>query len=87
MATELITLVKDGKIKPTVTEQITLETIPQALERLAEGHVRGKIVAVIKANSYLMRVRARPEKPKSCARSGQSSAKARLSPRDHETRF
>jgi NADPH:quinone reductase len=44
MATELMTLVQDGKIKPTVTEQITLESIPQALERLAEGHVRGKIV-------------------------------------------
>jgi NADPH2:quinone reductase len=47
MATELMTLVQDGKIKPTVTEQITLESIPQALERLAEGHVRGKIVASV----------------------------------------
>lgn len=45
MATELMTLVQDGKIRPTVTEQIALESIPQALERLAEGHVRGKIVA------------------------------------------
>ena len=45
MATELMTLVQDGKIRPTVTQQIALESIPQALERLAEGHVRGKIVA------------------------------------------
>jgi NADPH2:quinone reductase len=47
MATELMTLVRDGKIRPTVTEQITMESIPQALERLAEGHVRGKIVASV----------------------------------------
>jgi D-arabinose 1-dehydrogenase-like Zn-dependent alcohol dehydrogenase len=47
MATELMTLVQDGKIKPRVTEQISLESIPQALERLAEGHVRGKIVASV----------------------------------------
>jgi NADPH2:quinone reductase len=47
MATELMTLVQDGKIRPTVTERITLESIPQALERLAEGHVRGKIVASV----------------------------------------
>ena len=39
------TLLQDGKIRPTVTEQIALESIPQALERLAERHVRGKIVA------------------------------------------
>jgi NADPH2:quinone reductase len=45
MATELMALVQDGKIRPTVAEQITLEAIPKALERLAEGHVRGKIVA------------------------------------------
>ena len=45
MATELMTLLQDEKIRPTVTEQIALESIPQALERLAEGHVRGKIVA------------------------------------------
>ena len=34
MATELMTLLQDGKIRPTVTEQIALESIPQALERL-----------------------------------------------------
>jgi len=45
MATELMTLVEVGKITPTVAEQITLEAIPKALERLAEGQVRGKIVA------------------------------------------
>jgi NADPH:quinone reductase-like Zn-dependent oxidoreductase len=45
MATELMSLVQDGKIRPSVAEQITLEAIPKALERLAEGHVPGKIVA------------------------------------------
>jgi NADPH2:quinone reductase len=49
MATELMTLVQDGKIRPTVAEQITLEAIPKALERLAGGHVRGKIVARVQS--------------------------------------
>ena len=34
---------------PTAAEQITLEAIPKALERLAEGHVRGKIVARVQS--------------------------------------
>ena len=42
MAAELMTLVQEGRIRSTVTEQITLEAIPGALERLAGGHVRGK---------------------------------------------
>ena len=33
----LMALVQDGKIRPTVAEQITLEAIPKALERLAEA--------------------------------------------------
>ena len=41
--------VKVGKIRPTVAEQITLEAIPKALEPLAEGHVRGKIVAEVQS--------------------------------------
>jgi NADPH2:quinone reductase len=49
MATELMTLVKEGKIRPTVAEQITLEAIPEALKRVAEGHVRGKIVAKVQS--------------------------------------
>ena len=49
MATELMALVQVGKIRPTVAEQITLEAIPKALERLAEGHVRGKIVARVQS--------------------------------------
>ena len=39
------TLVQVEKIRPTAAEQIALEAIPKALERLAEEHVRGKIVA------------------------------------------
>jgi NADPH2:quinone reductase len=49
MATELMTLVEVGKIIPTVAEQISLEAIPKALERLAQGHVRGKIVAIVQS--------------------------------------
>ena len=49
MATELMALVQDGKIRPTVAEQITLEAIPKAFERLAEGHVRGKTVARVQS--------------------------------------
>jgi D-arabinose 1-dehydrogenase-like Zn-dependent alcohol dehydrogenase len=49
MATELMTLVEVGKITPTVAQQITLEAIPKALERLAEGQVRGKIVARVQS--------------------------------------
>ena len=45
MATEVMALAQNGKIRPTVAEQITLEAIPKALERLTERHVRGKIVA------------------------------------------
>jgi len=48
MATELMALVQDEKIRPTVAEQITLE-VPKALERLAERHVRGKIVARVQS--------------------------------------
>lgn len=47
MAAELMTLVQEGRIRSTVTEQITLEAIPGALERLAGGHVRGKIVVKV----------------------------------------
>lgn len=50
MATELMTLVEVEKITPTVVEQTTLEAIPKALHRLAEGHVRGKIVPDCKAD-------------------------------------
>jgi D-arabinose 1-dehydrogenase-like Zn-dependent alcohol dehydrogenase len=49
MATELMTLVQVGKIRPSVAEQITLKAIPKALERLAERHVRGKIVAKVQS--------------------------------------
>jgi NADPH:quinone reductase len=49
MATELMTLVQEGKCRSTVAEQITLEAIPDALGRLAERHVRGKIVARVQS--------------------------------------
>lgn len=44
---ELGHLVSDRKINPMVQEVIALEEIPQGLQRLAERHVRGKIVAQI----------------------------------------
>jgi NADPH2:quinone reductase len=49
MATELMALVQEGKIRPTVAEQIALEAILEALERLSGGHVRGKIVARVQS--------------------------------------
>jgi len=47
MAAELMKLVEDKKIRSIATEQITLQEIPGALERLSGGHVRGKIVVKI----------------------------------------
>jgi NADPH2:quinone reductase len=40
-------LVSKGVIRPMVQETITLNEIPDALERLAMRHVRGKIVAIV----------------------------------------
>ena len=58
MATELMELVQGGKIRPTVAEQTTLEAIPKALERLAEGACprqnscqSAKLIRVSRANS------------------------------------
>ena len=45
MASEMITLVERGEIRSTVSSIVSLEEIPQSLATLAEGHVRGKIVA------------------------------------------
>jgi NADPH2:quinone reductase len=47
MASEMIALVETGEIRSLVGQVISLEQIPQSLTRLAEGHVRGKIVAQI----------------------------------------
>jgi NADPH:quinone reductase-like Zn-dependent oxidoreductase len=47
MANELISSVQNGKISPMLKETIPLEEIPEALTRLAERHVTGKIVAEI----------------------------------------
>ncbi|GAB4293331.1 MAG: zinc-binding dehydrogenase [Oscillatoriaceae cyanobacterium] len=48
IGTELSHLVTAGKINPMLEEVIELEEIPQALQRLTQGHVRGKIVAKIR---------------------------------------
>ena len=45
MASEMIALVQQGEIHSTVSRVISLEDIPRSLATLAEGHVRGKIVA------------------------------------------
>ena len=45
MASEMITLVQRDEIRSTVSRVISLEDIPRSLATLAEGHVRGKIVA------------------------------------------
>jgi NADPH:quinone reductase-like Zn-dependent oxidoreductase len=47
MAVELMKLVEEKKVRSIATEEITLEEIPRALERLSRGHVRGKIVVKI----------------------------------------
>jgi NADPH:quinone reductase-like Zn-dependent oxidoreductase len=45
MGRELSTLVLHKVVSPMLTETIALEDIPEALARLQERHVRGKIVA------------------------------------------
>ena len=45
MASEMISLVERVAIRSTVSQAISLDEIPQSLATLAEGHVRGKIVA------------------------------------------
>jgi NADPH:quinone reductase len=45
MADEFMALMTAGKVEAMVTETVKLDGIPQALARLAERHVRGKIVA------------------------------------------
>ena len=47
MANELMGWVQDGKISPMLSETISMEDIPEALTRLANRHVKGKIVVVI----------------------------------------
>jgi NADPH:quinone reductase-like Zn-dependent oxidoreductase len=45
MASEMIALVERSEIRSTVSSVIPLEEMPKSLIALAEGHVRGKIVA------------------------------------------
>jgi NADPH:quinone reductase len=45
MAAEMIALIERKEIRSTVSSVIALEEIPKSLTTLAEGHVRGKIVA------------------------------------------
>jgi NADPH:quinone reductase len=45
MASQMVALLEQAEIRSTVSRVISLEEIPQALAALAEGHVRGKIVA------------------------------------------
>jgi NADPH2:quinone reductase len=47
MAGELVALVAGGYIQPMVTETVSLDGVPDALRRLKDGRVRGKIVAEI----------------------------------------
>jgi D-arabinose 1-dehydrogenase-like Zn-dependent alcohol dehydrogenase len=44
MLTELLRLVAEGVLSPLPLETVRLEEAPEALERLAGRHVRGKIV-------------------------------------------
>ncbi|AZB44164.1 zinc-binding alcohol dehydrogenase [Bacillus sp. FJAT-42376] len=47
MGDEMLELLKAGKIESLLSETISLEEIPEALVRLSERHVKGKIVAEI----------------------------------------
>lgn len=47
MAAEFSALVAEGRIDPMIGEVVPLDGIPDALQRLAGRHVRGKIVAKI----------------------------------------
>jgi NADPH:quinone reductase-like Zn-dependent oxidoreductase len=44
MASELLELVKQKKLSTMVTETISLEEVPRALEKLSKRHVKGKII-------------------------------------------
>ncbi|GEN54337.1 zinc-binding dehydrogenase [Halobacillus faecis] len=46
---EMLEMMGDGKLSSLLEETISLEEVPQALERLSERHVKGKIVAKIKS--------------------------------------
>ncbi|MEC3883272.1 zinc-binding dehydrogenase [Halobacillus sp. HZG1] len=46
---EILEMMADGKLSSLLEETISLEEVPQALERLSERHVKGKIVAKIKS--------------------------------------
>ena len=48
MAEQLVSLVAEGYIRPLPIHTIAWEDIPAGLDHLAEGHVRGKIVAEVK---------------------------------------
>lgn len=45
---EMLTLMQQGKLSSMLKDVITIEEIPEALIRLSERHVKGKIVAKIK---------------------------------------
>lgn len=47
---ELLRLVADGRLSPLPIETVRLEDVPEALDRLARRHVRGKIV--VRPESY-----------------------------------
>ena len=48
MATEMIALVEKREIRSLVSQVISLKQVPQSLATLANGHVRGKIVAEVR---------------------------------------
>lgn len=51
MGEEMIAMVADGSIDPMVGEVISLDQVPDGLERLAGRHVRGKIVVEVEGNN------------------------------------
>jgi NADPH2:quinone reductase len=43
---DLTEWLRDGTVKPAITERITLDQVPDALERMSRREVSGKVVVV-----------------------------------------
>lgn len=48
MGDEMLKMVTEGKLSPLLSETVPLKDVPQALERLSDRHVTGKMVAKVK---------------------------------------
>lgn len=49
IGSDMLRLCAEGKLDPMIAETITLDEVPEALIRLSDRHVKGKIIAKIKS--------------------------------------